>query len=96
MVEGFAEVRWPDEVDCGDADGGLDGEGRDGGSSEDAVRGEDLEVRRDAGATGGIEPGDGEGDGGSRCGRTDDQFVLRWGGQFGVFGGNQWRFFSAG
>lgn len=66
-VEGLAEGFRRNRLDAADALGGLDGEGRDGGDSVDAVGGEDFEVGGDAGAGGGIETGDGEGDGDLRA-----------------------------
>ena len=60
VVEGSLEEGWIDGLNLADAEGGLDGEGGEGGGSEEAVGGEGLEIGGDAGAAGGIVAGDGQ------------------------------------
>ena len=67
MVEGSPQSGRRQRLDRCDALGGLNGQGRDGRGSEEAVGGENLEIGGDAGAVGWIKTGDGEGDRGFRC-----------------------------
>ena len=59
MVQGVAEDGGVEGVRFGYAEGGLNGQGCDGGGAKDPVGGEDLEIGGDAGAVGGVEAGDG-------------------------------------
>ncbi len=59
-AEGLADGVGGDGRCAVDADGVLDGMGGDTGRAEEAVGREDEEVRRDAGAGGGVVAGDGE------------------------------------
>jgi len=90
VCKGLAEDGWIDRIGGGYAKRRLDRECGDGGGSEEAVGGEDLEVGGDAGAAGGIESGDGQDDG--RFGRTGYFVVLRREGHCCL--GNPVRFFS--
>ena len=59
-AEGLADGVGGDGRCAVDADGVLDGVGGDAGCAEEAVGSEDEQVRRDAGAGGGVVAGDGE------------------------------------
>ena len=60
VVQSPAEEGGVGRLDFSNTEGGLDGEGGDGGGTEEAVGGEGLEVGGDAGAGGGIVACDGE------------------------------------
>ena len=60
VVQSPAEEDGVGRLDFSDTEGGLAGEGGDGGGTEEAVGGEGLEVGGDAGAGGGIVACDGE------------------------------------
>ena len=62
VCQGPGEEVWRDRLNLSNAEGGLHGEGRDGGRAEEAVGSEGLQVGGDAGAAGRIVAGDGEED----------------------------------
>ena len=74
VVEGVAEKGGVGGTDFLDAEGGLDGEGGNGGGAEEAVGGEGLKVGGNAGTGGGIVACDGEEGAGGSAG---NRWILR-------------------
>lgn len=69
MVEGAGKESGVNGLDVGDAEGGLDGEGGDGGGAKEPMSGKRLQISRNSGPTGGIVARNGEERSNGRAGR---------------------------